>query len=184
MGFEHSPIDFVIKPLWSPRVLVARIHALLRRSRAHVRCGGTSQSCASAFCSSILRAPFARSTKKRSRLSSNEFDLLLQLATIPGEILAARNALPAALSPRIRRLLIACSTCASPTSKASRKVRRYSASPSASRPWGHGYLFVADGSVSDGTLHFLQPYLLIVATVAVASWAQGKLWDVFCRAGK
>jgi two-component system OmpR family sensor kinase len=27
--------------------------------------------------------------------------------------------------------------------------------------------------------HFLQLYLLIVATVAAASWAQGKLWDVF-----
>src|SRR3569833_141705 len=27
--------------------------------------------------------------------------------------------------------------------------------------------------------HFLQLYLLIVATVAAASWAQGKLWDAF-----
>src|SRR5690348_3825549 len=32
--------------------------------------------------------------------------------------------------------------------------------------------------------HFLQLYLLIVATVAAASWAQGKLWDAFAgRAG-
>src|SRR3954469_15614638 len=29
--------------------------------------------------------------------------------------------------------------------------------------------------------HFLQLYLLIVATVAAASWAQGKLWDVFAE---
>src|SRR3954467_7920365 len=27
--------------------------------------------------------------------------------------------------------------------------------------------------------HFLQLYLLIVATVAAASWAQGKLWETF-----
>ena len=31
--------------------------------------------------------------------------------------------------------------------------------------------------------HFLQLYLLIVATVAAASWAQGKLWDAFAGHG-
>src|ERR1700692_3931815 len=83
LGLELGADDYVIKPV-EPRVLLARIQALLRRSRA--------QSSAE---HKILRYgrlqinTAARSVALDGRtipLSSNEYDLLLHLATHAGEV--------------------------------------------------------------------------------------------------
>lgn len=83
LGLELGADDYVIKPI-EPRVLMARINALLRRSKAQpalenktLRFGG------------LLINSAARSVSLNDQsiaLSSNEFELLLHLASHAGEI--------------------------------------------------------------------------------------------------
>jgi DNA-binding response OmpR family regulator len=138
VGLELGADDYVIKPV-EPRVLIARIHALLRRSKS----AGTPES-------RMLRfGALAINTTGRSvmvsgepvPLSSNEFDLLLLLASRAGEIQSREmlyqelykreyNGLDRTLDVRISHLRKKLGDVGSPE-----KIRTV---------WGHGYLFVPD----------------------------------------
>ncbi len=126
----------MIKPV-EPRVLVARLHALLRRSRAPVvqehrklRFGGL-------FIDTAARA--VRLDDEEIALSSNEFDLLLYLATHPGEI-QSREKLYLQLYRReydgIDRTLDVR------ISHLRRKLGDTGEPERIKTVWGHGYLFV------------------------------------------
>ena len=139
LGLELGADDFVVKPV-EPRVLVARIHALLRRSRAtpvpeqhrKLRFG-------SLFIDTAARS--VRINEEEIALSSNEFDLLLYLATHSGEIQSREtlyvqlyrreyDGLDRTLDVRISHLR--------------RKLGDTGEPERIKTVWGHGYLFVAD----------------------------------------
>lgn len=139
LGLELGADDFVVKPV-EPRVLVARIHALLRRSRAtpvpeqhrKLRFG-------SLFIDTAARS--VRIGEEDVALSSNEFDLLLYLATHPGEIQSREtlyvqlyrreyDGLDRTLDVRISHLR--------------RKLGDTGEPERIKTVWGHGYLFVAE----------------------------------------
>lgn len=138
VGLELGADDYVIKPV-EPRVLVARIQALLRRRRAAdsaadstLRFGGLSINSA------------ARSVAlmdQQIALSSNEFDLLLFLASRAGQIQSREvlyqqlyrrdyDGLDRTLDVRISHLRKKLGDTGNPE-----KIRTV---------WGHGYLFVPD----------------------------------------
>jgi DNA-binding response OmpR family regulator len=138
VGLELGADDYVIKPV-EPRVLIARIHALLRRSRS----AGAPES------GSLRFGALAINTTGRSvmvegepvALSSNEFDLLVLLASRAGEIQSREmlyqelykreyNGLDRTLDVRISHLRKKLGDVGSPE-----KIRTV---------WGHGYLFVPD----------------------------------------
>jgi DNA-binding response OmpR family regulator len=137
-GLELGADDYVVKPV-EPRVLVARIQALLRRSRPGVpneprtlRFGALSINSA-ARCVTLHEQPVT--------LSSNEFDLLLFLALHAGEIQSREtmyqqlyrreyNGLDRTLDVRISHLRKKLNDTGSPE-----KIRTV---------WGHGYLFAPD----------------------------------------
>jgi DNA-binding response OmpR family regulator len=138
VGLELGADDYVIKPV-EPRVLIARIHALLRRVKS-----------TSAPESRTLRfGALAINTTGRLvmiegepvALSSNEFDLLLLLASRAGEIQSREllyqelykreyNGLDRTLDVRISHFRRKLGDIGSPE-----KIRTV---------WGHGYLFVPD----------------------------------------
>jgi len=137
VGLELGADDYVIKPV-EPRVLVARIQALLRRSRAPSAEGRTLRFGA------LVISSAARSVTLDDQpvtLSSNEFDLLLFLATRAGEVQSREtlyqqlhkreyNGLDRTLDVRISQL---------------RKKLGDTGYPERIRTvWGHGYLFVRD----------------------------------------
>ncbi|MFO7306065.1 MAG: response regulator [Gammaproteobacteria bacterium] len=137
LGLELGADDYVVKPV-EPRVLVARINALLRRRRMAY---GPEHK--------ILRFgaltidPAARAVKLDGRLialTSNEFDLLYALATKAGEV-QSRETLYLQLYKREydgldRTLDVRIS-----------HLRKKLGDTQAARirtVWGHGYLFVPD----------------------------------------
>lgn len=138
VGLELGADDYVIKPV-EPRVLVARINALLRRSKTAatpengpLRFGGLSINTA-ARSVTLDERPIA--------LSSNEFDLLVFLASRAGEFQSREtlyqqlykreyNGLDRTLDVRISHL---------------RRKLGDSGNPERIKTvWGHGYLFVPD----------------------------------------
>jgi len=138
LGLELGADDFVIKPV-EPRVLIARIHALLRRSKA----AGAVENRKLSF-GALTIDTAARSVVLNGQpvaLSSNEFDLLLFLATHAGEI-QSREALYQHLYKREydsvdRTLDVRISHL--------RKKLGDTGDPEKIRTvWGHGYLFVAN----------------------------------------
>jgi DNA-binding response OmpR family regulator len=136
LGLELGADDFVIKPV-EPRVLLARIHALLRRSRM---AGSTEQKKLSFGALSIDTA--ARAVLLNGQpvaLSSNEFDLLLVLATHAGEI-QSRETLYRHLYKRdydgIDRTLDVR------ISHLRKKLGDTGETERIKTVWGHGYLFV------------------------------------------
>jgi DNA-binding response OmpR family regulator len=137
-GLELGADDYVIKPV-EPRVLVARVQALLRRSKA-----AAAIECKTLRFGALTINAAARSVtlgEQQIALSSNEFDLLLFLASRAGEIQSREklyeqlhrrqyNGLDRSLDVRISHL---------------RKKLGDSGDPEKIRTvWGHGYLFVAD----------------------------------------
>lgn len=138
VGLEIGADDYVIKPV-EPRVLVARINALLRRSRA----AGMVESKTLRFGSLSINvtARCVELGEQQVPLSSNEFDLLLFLASRAGEIQSRErlyeqlykreyNGLDRTLDVRISHL---------------RKKLGDTGNPERIRTvWGRGYLFVAD----------------------------------------
>jgi DNA-binding response OmpR family regulator len=83
LGLELGADDYVIKPV-EPRVLMARIHALLRRGRSRAR---PEQNILRFGRLVINVAARAVSVDGQAiALSSNEFDLLVHLATRAGEV--------------------------------------------------------------------------------------------------
>ena len=138
VGLELGADDYVVKPV-EPRVLVARIHALLRRGRPapiaeqrQLRFGA------------ITINPAARAVLLDGReisLSSNEFDLLYFLAVHAGEIQSREtlylqlykreyDGLDRSLDVRISHLRKKLGDDGTPE-----KIKTV---------WGHGYLFVPD----------------------------------------
>ena len=83
LGLEMGADDYVIKPV-EPRVLLARISALLRRSRAEPRRERTDLRFGQLSIDTVGRAVSLRG--QAVSLSSAEFDLLVCLAERAGEI--------------------------------------------------------------------------------------------------
>jgi two-component system OmpR family response regulator len=137
LGLELGADDFVIKPV-EPRVLIARIQALLRRSRAPA----ASAEQGKLQFGSLSIDTAARAVKLKGRqisLSSTEFDLLHFLATRAGEI-QSRETLYSQLYRReydgVDRTLDVR------ISHLRRKLGDTGEPEGIRTVWGHGYLFV------------------------------------------
>jgi DNA-binding response OmpR family regulator len=139
LGLELGADDYVIKPV-EPRVLMARVNALIRRSRA----GPTRETGKLRF-GSLLINTAARSVMLNQQtitLSSSEFDLLVHLAAHAGDV-QSRDALYRELFGReydgFDRLLDVR------ISHLRRKLGEDAeGSERIKTVWGQGYLFVAD----------------------------------------
>jgi DNA-binding response OmpR family regulator len=138
VGLELGADDYVVKPV-EPRVLVARIHALLRRSRAP----GATETRTLRFGRLAIHSA-ARSVTLNEvavTLSSSEFDLLWLLASHAGEV-QSRDALYRQLYRRNydgvdRTLDVRISQL--------RKKLGDTGDPERIRTvWGHGYVFTPD----------------------------------------
>jgi DNA-binding response OmpR family regulator len=135
LGLELGADDYVIKPV-EPRVLLARIHALLRRSRPH-------PPSAPLHFGQLTIDPAARSAVFNSTvvpLSSNEFDLLWLLAKNAGTV-QSRDALYQTLYKRDydgldRTLDVRISHLRKKLGDDSEQSERIKT------VWGQGYLFV------------------------------------------
>lgn len=138
VGLELGADDYVIKPV-EPRVLVARLQALLRRGRTPQ----PGENRTLRFGSLAINTA-ARSVNLNDQpvvLSSNEFDLLLCLASGAGEVRSREalyqqlykreyNGLDRTLDVRISHLRRKLGDSGDPE-----KIRTV---------WGHGYVFVPD----------------------------------------
>jgi DNA-binding response OmpR family regulator len=138
VGLELGADDYVVKPV-EPRVLIARIQALLRRTR-----GPTSVELKALRFGNLSINPVARSVTLHDKsipLSSNEFDLLYFLAARADEIQSREtlylqlhkreyDGLDRSLDVRVSHLRKKLGDEGSPD-----KIRTV---------WGHGYLFVSD----------------------------------------
>lgn len=83
LGFELGADDYVLKPV-EPRVLVARLHALLRRVGSHVNnASDTLQFDNLQIDKSARRVTLSG---ENIALTSHEFDLLCMLASAAGEV--------------------------------------------------------------------------------------------------
>ena len=139
LGLELGADDYVIKPV-EPRVLLARVNALLRRSRAQPSLDHTSLRFGQLLISTVARAVSLDS--RPVALSSAEFDLLLHLAKHAGEI-QSRAALFQQLYGReydgVDRMLDVR------ISNLRRKLGEDANSSERIKTiWGQGYLFVPD----------------------------------------
>jgi DNA-binding response OmpR family regulator len=138
LGLELGADDFVIKPA-DPRVLVARIHALLRRSKA----SSIAENRRISF-GSLLIDTGSRSVQVSGQpvsLSSNEFDLLVFLALHAGEI-QSRDTLYQHLHRREYDGLDR--TLDVRISHLRRKLGDTGAPEKIKTVWGHGYVFLPD----------------------------------------
>ena len=138
VGLELGADDYVIKPV-EPRVLVARIQALLRRGRAPTVAENKSLRFGALSINATARSVVLN--EQPVALSSNEFDLLWFLATRAGSIQSREilyqqlykrdyDGLDRTLDVRISHLRRKLGDTGSPE-----KIRTV---------WGHGYLFVPD----------------------------------------
>ncbi|MGD0505161.1 MAG: response regulator transcription factor [Steroidobacteraceae bacterium] len=137
LGLERGADDYVIKPV-EPRVLLARINALLRRRLREWAPQPTLKFGA------LLINPGARSVSLDGRgipVSSNEFDLLVHLASHAGHT-QSRTTLFHALYGRdydgVDRILDVR------ISQLRKKLGETDSSERIKTVWGHGYLFVPD----------------------------------------
>jgi DNA-binding response OmpR family regulator len=140
LGLELGADDYVIKPV-EPRVLLARVGALLRRSKPPVALpAGKSLNFGRLLINIVSRA--VKWDGRDIALSRNEFDLLVFLASHPGEIQSRErlfkslynrdyDGLDRMLDIRISRLR--------------RKLDDDAENPQRIKTiWGQGYLFVPD----------------------------------------
>lgn len=136
LSLELGADDFVIKPV-EPRVLVARIHALLRRSKAPPVVEHRKLHFGSLSIDTAARAVTVNG--QDVSLSSNEFDLLVYLATHPEEMQSREklyqqlykrdyDGVDRTLDVRISHLRKKLGDTGDPE-----KIKTV---------WGHGYLFV------------------------------------------
>jgi two-component system OmpR family response regulator len=139
LGLELGADDYVVKPV-EPRVLLARINALLRRSRSQPCLENNSLRFGQLLINTVSRAVSLNS--RPVALSSAEFDLLAYLAQHAGEI-QSRATLFQHLYGReydgVARLLDVR------ISHLRKKLGEDADSSERIKTiWGHGYLFVPD----------------------------------------
>jgi DNA-binding response OmpR family regulator len=139
LGLELGADDYVIKPV-EPRVLMARINALLRRSKVPPRVEHTSLRFGRLHINTVARSVSLNG--QPVSLSGNEFDLLVHLAAHAGEI-QSRTALFQRLYGReydgVDRMLDVR------ISHLRRKLGEDADSSERIKTiWGQGYLFVPD----------------------------------------
>ena len=138
LGLELGADDYVIKPV-EPRVLLARIHALLRRSAARPQIDKPTIKFGQLQINLVARS--VTLTGQPIALSSNEFDLLVYLASHAGAV-QSRETIFQNLYRReydgIDRLLDVR------ISHLRKKLGESDASERIKTIWGHGYLFVPD----------------------------------------
>jgi DNA-binding response OmpR family regulator len=139
LGLELGADDYVIKPV-EPRVLLARVHALLRRRRTQVILERRTLQFGQLSINIVARSVVLEG--RSIALSRNEFDLLIYLASHAGEILSREtlfknlykrdyDGLDRMLDIRISRLRRKLGDEAD-TAERIKTI------------WGQGYLFVPD----------------------------------------
>lgn len=138
LGLELGADDYVIKPV-EPRVLMARIHALLRRNKAPPAARSKTLRFGDLHLNSAARSV---SLKERPiSLSGSEFELLFHLAAHAGEI-QSRETLYKALYKRdydgMDRMLDVR------ISHIRRKLGEEDSSERIKTIWGQGYLFLPE----------------------------------------
>jgi DNA-binding response OmpR family regulator len=139
LGLELGADDYVIKPV-EPRVLLARIGALLRRSKPPVPTTGKTLVFGRLLINVVSRV--VKWEGKSVTLSRNEFDLLVHLANHAGEI-QSREVLFRSLYNRdydgLDRMLDIR------ISRLRKKLGDDAENPERIKTiWGQGYLFVPD----------------------------------------
>jgi len=139
LGLEFGADDYVVKPA-EPRVLLARIRALLRRYNAEEK-AEQDEHTFGALCISVT----ARSVNLNGEevvLSSHEFDLLSELAKNAGRILSREYLFNAIYSRPYDGL---DRTIDVRISHIRKKLQDSSENPERIKTvWGKGYLFVPD----------------------------------------
>ena len=138
VGLEIGADDYVVKPV-EPRVLVARIHALLRRSRAAAPVEPRILKFGELTINASARSVTIGTTDVT--LSSNEFGLLFYLACRAGEI-QSRETLYLQLYKREYDGLDR--TLDVRVSHLRKKLGEAGAPDRIRTVWGHGYLFSPD----------------------------------------
>ncbi|HEV8333807.1 MAG TPA: response regulator transcription factor [Steroidobacteraceae bacterium] len=138
VGLEIGADDYVVKPV-EPRVLVARIHALLRRSRAAAPVEPRILKFGELTINASARSVAIGTTDVA--LSSNEFGLLFYLACRAGEI-QSRETLYLQLYKREYDGLDR--TLDVRVSHLRKKLGEAGAPDRIRTVWGHGYLFSSD----------------------------------------
>ena len=138
VGLEIGADDYVVKPV-EPRVLVARIHALLRRSRAPAPVEPRILRFGELTINASARSVAIGTTDVV--LSSNEFGLLFFLACRAGEI-QSRETLYLQLYKREYDGLDR--TLDVRVSHLRKKLGEAGAQDRIRTVWGHGYLFSPD----------------------------------------
>lgn len=138
VGLEIGADDYVVKPV-EPRVLVARIHALLRRSRAAAPIEPRILKFGELTINASARSVAIGTTDVT--LSSNEFGLLFFLACRAGEI-QSRETLYLQLYKREYDGLDR--TLDVRVSHLRKKLGEAGAPDRIRTVWGHGYLFSPD----------------------------------------
>jgi DNA-binding response OmpR family regulator len=139
LGLELGADDYVIKPV-EPRVLLARIGALLRRSKPPAVTAGKTLTFGRLLINLVSRV--VKWDGKTVTLSRNEFDLLVHLANHAGEI-QSREVLFKSLYNRdydgLDRMLDIR------VSRLRKKLGDDAENPERIKTiWGQGYLFVPD----------------------------------------
>jgi DNA-binding response OmpR family regulator len=139
LGLELGADDYVIKPV-EPRVLLARIGALLRRSKPPPPSGGKTLVFGRLLINVVSRV--VKWDGRSITLSRNEFDLLVHLANHAGEI-QSREVLYKSLYNRdydgLDRMLDIR------ISRLRKKLGDDAENPERIKTiWGQGYLFVPD----------------------------------------
>ena len=138
VGLEIGADDYVVKPV-EPRVLVARINALLRRSRTATPAEPRMLKFGNLTINASARSVVIGTTDVT--LSSNEFGLLFYLATRAGEI-QSRETLYLQLYKREYDGLDR--TLDVRVSHLRKKLGEAGAPDRIRTVWGHGYLFSPD----------------------------------------
>jgi DNA-binding response OmpR family regulator len=138
LGLELGADDYVIKPV-EPRVLMARINALLRRNKVPAAAGPKTLRFGALHINSAARSVIL--SGRPIALSGSEFELLFYLATHAGEILS-REKLYKALYKRdydgMDRMLDVR------ISHIRKKLDEQEPSERIKTVWGQGYVFLAD----------------------------------------